>query len=187
MQSDSSARDGFLAVEAIRKLVRLLRDSAHTAQGETGLTGAQLFVLRVLARHPGLSINELAERTMTHQSSVSVVVSRLVERGLVVRRPAPDDRRRQIAELSARGRLLHRSAPAVAQERIVAAMRELSAERRRGLCAGLRALTDALGVPPEEAPMFFEDDAEKEAPVARARRQSTRQPTRKRRTAHAHA
>jgi DNA-binding MarR family transcriptional regulator len=175
MQLDGSARDGFLAVEAIRKLVRLLRDSAHTAQGETGLTGAQLFVLRVLAGHPGLSINELGERTMTHQSSVSVVVSRLVDRGLVVRRPAADDRRRQVVELSARGRLLHRSAPAVAQERIVAAIGELSADLRRGLAAGLRALTDALGVSPEEAPMFFED----EAPPARPRR-PTRKPTRKR-------
>ncbi len=183
MQSDGGARDGFLAVEAIRKLVRLLRDSAHTAQGQTGLTGAQLFVVRVLARHPGLSINELAERTMTHQSSVSVVVSRLVDRGLVVRRPAPDDRRRQVVELSPRGRLLHRSAPAVAQERIVTAMGELSGELRRGLSAGLRALTDALGVSPEEAPMFFED----EAPSPRARRQITAKPTRKRRTAHAHA
>jgi MarR family transcriptional regulator, lower aerobic nicotinate degradation pathway regulator len=84
-------RHGFVALDAIRKLIRALGDSARMAQGRTGITGAQLFVLRMLAAQPaGLSINELADRTMTHQSSVSVVVSRLAARGLVARAPAPD-------------------------------------------------------------------------------------------------
>src|SRR5579863_2031246 len=116
MYSRRADRDGFLAVEALRKLVRLLRESAQVVEKRAGVTGAQLFVLRVLADHPGLSINELARRTMTHQSSVSVVVSRLVARGLVARVPAPDDRRRLIVSLTPRGRLVHRDAPAVAQE-----------------------------------------------------------------------
>jgi DNA-binding MarR family transcriptional regulator len=158
MHSGRAERDGFLAVEALRKLVRLLRDSAQTAQGRTGVTGAQLFVLRVLAAHPGLSINELARWTMTHQSSVSVVVSRLVARGLVARVPAPDDRRRLIVSLTARGRLLHRDAPAVAQELIVTAVRQLGSSHRRGLAEGLRALTDALGASGGRASMFFEDE-----------------------------
>src|SRR6185312_9441367 len=125
MHSGAAERDGFVAVEAIRKIVRALRDSAHVAQGQTGLTGAQLFVLRVLAEHPGLSINALAERTMTHQSSVSVVAGPLDDRGLVAR---------------------------------VTAVRKLASEPRRGLAAGLQALTDALGASDERASMFFEDD-----------------------------
>src|SRR5579885_2556290 len=85
MHREGGATDSFLVVDALRRLVRELRDSARLAQGRTAITGAQLFVLRALAAEPGLSINELAERTMTHQSSVSVVVSRLVARGLVTR------------------------------------------------------------------------------------------------------
>jgi DNA-binding MarR family transcriptional regulator len=158
MHDEDAERDGFTAVEAIRKLVRLLRDSAQMAQGRAGITGAQLFVLRVLATRDGLSINELAALTMTHQSSVSVVVSRLVQRGLVARTHAIDDRRRLVITLTARGRLVHRRAPAVAQERLVAAVRELPLGRRQGLAAGLRALTDALGTPKRAASMFFEDD-----------------------------
>lgn len=158
MHLDPATRDGFQAVEALRQLVRLLHDSARMAQGRTGISGAQLFVLRVLAEHPGLSINDLAQRTMTHQSSVSVVVSRLVARGLVVREPSPDDGRRQLVRLSARGRALYRTSPAVAQERIVEAVRQLSPARRQGLADGLRALAGALGASHRGASMFFEDD-----------------------------
>ena len=159
MQMGAPDRHGFLALDAIRKLFRALGDSARMAQGRTGLSGAQLFVLRVLAAHPdGLSINELADRTMTHQSSVSVVVTRLVSRGLVSRAPSPQDRRRQIVTLTARGSTLHRTAPAVAQELLVDAVRTLSPARRRALATGLRALTDALNISDQTAPMFFEEE-----------------------------
>jgi DNA-binding MarR family transcriptional regulator len=170
----SSGADGYgiMALDAIRKLVRVLGESARLAQGRTGITGAQLFVLRVLADHPRLSINELAERTMTHQSSVSVVVSRLAARGLVAREPAPDDRRRQLVTLTPRGRTLHRTAPAVAQEVLVQAIRALAPARRRALAVSLRALTDALGVSEQAAPMFFEEDERARAAAPRRRRSS---------------
>ena len=188
MHHERPERDGFVAVEAIRKIVRLLRDSAQVVQGQTGITGAQLFVLRVLAAHPRLSINELADRTMTHQSSVSVVVSRLVERGLVARAPAPEDRRRQVVELTARGRLLHRKAPAVAQEMLIAAVRKLDPEQRRGLAGGLQALAAALGASPGRAAMFFEDDdaaePSKRRSAPRARSNTTRE--KEKRTSAAH-
>ncbi len=159
MQSGPPDRHGFLALDAIRKLVRALGDSARMAQGRSGISGAQLFVLRVLAAHPeGLSINELADRTMTHQSSVSVVVTRLVSRGLVSRAPSAQDRRRQIVTLTPRGSALHRTAPAVAQELLVEAVRTLSPARRRALATGLRALTDALNISDQTAPMFFEEE-----------------------------
>ena len=187
MHQDPGTRDGFHAVEALRQLVRLLHDSARMAQGRTGISGAQLFVLRVLAEHPGLSINALAERTMTHQSSVSVVVSRLLVRGLVARHPSPDDRRRQLVTLTARGRALYRTSPPVAQERIDAAVRKLSPARRQGLASGLRALARALGASPRGAAMFFEDDkvlaGTVPAPPRRPRRASA--PGRKNPKAHA--
>jgi DNA-binding MarR family transcriptional regulator len=164
---------GLMALDAIRKLVRVLGESARLAQGRTGITGAQLFVLRMLADHPGLSINELAERSMTHQSSVSVVVSRLAARGMVAREPAPDDRRRQLVTLTPRGRALHRTAPAVAQEVLVQAIRTLTPARRRALATSLRALTDALGVSEQTAPMFFEDDDRPRNATPRRRRSST--------------
>jgi DNA-binding MarR family transcriptional regulator len=151
-------RDSFVVVDALRRLVRELRESSRLAQGRAQITGAQLYVLRVLVAEPGLSINELAERTMTHQSSVSVVVSRLVARGLVTRAPARDDRRRMVVTPTARGRALHLRAPAVAQESLVAAVRQMAPAERRALARGLRALVEGLGASRGKPSMFFEDE-----------------------------
>src|SRR3954468_13732349 len=80
------------ALDAIRRIISVLRRSSRRAETEVGLGAAQLFVLQQLAAAPAGSINELAERTYTHQSSVSVVVRRLVKDGLVERQPASADR-----------------------------------------------------------------------------------------------
>src|ERR1700678_3993523 len=88
----------------LRLLVRELRVSSRDAEKRLGISGAQLFVLQCLGRAEVLSMNELAERTHTDQSSVSVVVSRLVERELVQRSPSRDDARRAEVRLTAGGK-----------------------------------------------------------------------------------
>lgn len=50
-----------------------------------GLGSEQIYVLHQLARNSPLSVHELAELTVTDQSSVSVVVNKLVEKGFVSR------------------------------------------------------------------------------------------------------
>ena len=73
------------SMNAIRSIVRALRVSSRMIESKMGMSGAQLFVLQQLAEKPAHSLNELAERTATHQSSVSVVVRRLVDHGYVAR------------------------------------------------------------------------------------------------------
>ena len=72
-------------LDSIRRLVRMLRVS-----GPAGAGGARRFRRAAFRAHrarktPSLSLNDLAARTLTDQSSVSVVVTRLVEAGLVTR------------------------------------------------------------------------------------------------------
>src|SRR5689334_21220598 len=82
------------SMNAIRSVVRALRINTRSIELQMGISLAQLFVLQQLAERPAASLNELAERTATHQSSVSVVVRRLVERGFVSRTSSPTDKRR---------------------------------------------------------------------------------------------
>src|SRR5580658_6655719 len=83
------ARDIRVVMDALRRVVRALRLTARDAERSAGISGAQLFVLQSLADQAAASLNELAERTLTDQSSVSVVVKRLVARRLVARKPSP--------------------------------------------------------------------------------------------------
>jgi DNA-binding MarR family transcriptional regulator len=60
-------------LNALRRIVRDLRLGARDAERSAGISGAQLFVLQALADERASSLNELADRTHTDQSSVSVV------------------------------------------------------------------------------------------------------------------
>jgi DNA-binding MarR family transcriptional regulator len=156
-------------LDSIRRIVRLLREESRASEESVGLSGAQLFVLQKLDAERPLSLNELAARTLTHQSSVSVVVSRLVERGLVQRRPAANDARRLELLLTKRGQLLRDRAPSPSQDRVIDAVEALSEKQQRDLALALEALVHGLGLDARAAPMLFADE-----PAPRRRRQKKR-------------
>jgi MarR family transcriptional regulator, lower aerobic nicotinate degradation pathway regulator len=151
------AADVTSAVDAIRRILHALRSSSRQAETRAGVTGAQLFVLQTLAEAPAASLNELARRTLTHQSTVSVVVDRLVRRGLVLKRRAADDARRVELRLSPRGRALVRRSPQAAQGRLIDGLRALSHGETGELARLLRRLVRTMGAAHESASMFFED------------------------------
>jgi DNA-binding MarR family transcriptional regulator len=151
--TDAATRD---ALDAIRRIVRSLRESSRASERQLGLSAAQLFVLQRLAGAPALSLNELAERTLTHQSSVSVVVTKLVRRGLVARTASAADARRVEITLTRQGRALVDRSPAAAQDRLIAGLALLGARRRRLLASSLRALVDVMALSDEHPAMFFE-------------------------------
>lgn len=161
-QTKRSARNGAgdeirEVLDSIRRIVRLLRLSSREAEREVGLTGAQLFVLHKLAEAKMLSVNELAESTHTHQSSVSVVAQALVDKGLLARARAEDDARRLELTLTPAARTLLRKAPGAAQDRLIQALEKLPAATRSQLAKSLARLVEEAGLGDEEAPMMFED------------------------------
>jgi DNA-binding MarR family transcriptional regulator len=158
-------------LDSIRRIVRLLREGSREAEETVGLSAAQLFVLQRLDSPRPLSLNELAARTLTHQSSVSVVVRRLVDRGLVQRKPAANDARRLDLSLTRRGQALLSRAPGVAQDRIIAAVAALPLPQQRALTTGLESLVEALGFDDEAQPMLhLEDDSTEVAMAPRKRK-----------------
>ena len=145
-----------VAMDALRRIIQILRASAGAAQHDFGLTGAQLFVLEELGAAPGLSVNELAARTFTHQSSVSLVVQRLVRQGLVEKAGAPHDRRRVELKVTGAGRAIVRRAPHVAQQRLLEGIARLPARDRRALAKALAAIASHMGRDPRPARMLLE-------------------------------
>ena len=161
MGSHTTSADTRAVLDGIRRIVQSLRESSRSAEKQVGMSGAQLFVLQKLAESPGVSLNGLAARTHTHQSSVSTIVARLVESGLVVRRPSLTDGRSVTLSLSPRGRRVADRAPHAAQERLIVGIERLSASRRIALASALGALADVMDATDPEPPMFFEDRGRK--------------------------
>lgn len=146
-----------VVMDALRRIVRGLRLTARDAERTAGISGAQLFVLQALAEGKAASLNDLAVRTCTDQSSVSVVVSRLVERGLVARTPSELDARRIELSLSAAGRRLVRRSPEPTQARLLAGLQRMGAPELASLRDGLEAIVQVIGASDETAEMFFDD------------------------------
>jgi MarR family transcriptional regulator, lower aerobic nicotinate degradation pathway regulator len=145
-------------LDALRRIIRELRQSSRLTERRFGIGSAQLFVLQQLADAPADSVNELADRTYTHQSSVSVVVRRLVEQKLVVRRAASADRRRRELRLTAAGRRVVTRAPVPAQVRLIQALLTLSPPQLRSLEALLKRLVRTMGASGTPAEMLFVDE-----------------------------
>jgi DNA-binding MarR family transcriptional regulator len=148
-----------VVLDAFRSIVQALRESSRHTERTIGLTASQLFVLQKLAETGVASVNELAARTYTHQSSVSMVVVKLVGRGMVARKADPDDRRRVVLSLTPAGRRALESAPHAPQQALVAAVRRLSPGARRTLGRALAGIAQAMAGS-RRAQMLLEEPAE---------------------------
>src|SRR5436305_9814071 len=85
--SDSSEVAGRLRL-SVTRLARRLRQEA-----DAGLTPSQLSALAVIANHGPLSLGSLAEHERLAPPSITRLVKKLAQDGLVVRTTDPVDRR----------------------------------------------------------------------------------------------
>src|SRR4029453_9455083 len=106
---------------------------------------------------PSDSLNDLAERTATHQSSVSVVVRRLVERGLVVRTPSAADKRRIEIDVTPAGRALLAEAPITIQQQLIEGLGTLPIDRQVQLADTFEQWLHASGVDLAAPPVIGEE------------------------------
>lgn len=149
-------------LDCIRRLVRFLRISDRASQTQVGLSGAQLFVLHELSRTPSLSLSELAQRTLTDQSSVSVVVTRLVDGGYVSRDRDSTDARRLVLSLTKNGKAVVQRAPIPPQERVLEALDRMPAADRKRFAELFGRVIEELGESGGAVPMMeFDEEAAK--------------------------
>ena len=100
------------AVEFLRLLWAVdhgLQSSSKRMARSLGVTGPQRLVIRIAGRIPGISPGELAEILHVHPSTLTGVLTRLVEHGLLARRGDARDRRRMILTLTEKGKAINRS------------------------------------------------------------------------------
>lgn len=157
-------------LNSLRRTVRAFRAAAQAAEDVLGVSGAQHFVLQKLADAPALSLNDLAARTLTHKSSVSVVVSRLVARGYVRRHRSSADGRGIVLTLTWTGRRALERAPESAQSRMLRALRRFPPEQLVRFASLFERFTDELGVASLEPLMLFEEAGVRRNGAPHARR-----------------
>jgi MarR family transcriptional regulator, organic hydroperoxide resistance regulator len=83
-----------------------LQSASKRMEATFGITGPQRLVVRIVGRYPGISAGALADVLHVHPSTLTGVLRRLEARGVVQRRGDPNDGRRALFGLTARGKKL---------------------------------------------------------------------------------
>ncbi len=125
-------------MDDLRRVFQVINDHSKRAKRTTGLTGPQLWALKVLAEFAPLRVTDLAARMYLHPSTVVGILHRLEVRGLVERSRSRSDRRVVLVVLTPAARSLVLRVPAVAQSALLAGLEALSLRELRAVSRGLR-------------------------------------------------
>ena len=142
----SYREDVHQVMTCINQIFKALRVSSSHLEKNLGLSAAQIIVLKMLSREPGLSINDLATRTTTHQSSVSVVVKKLEEQELVKREISKQDSRRVVVSLSDKGIQRLRDIPVTIHEQMTVSLQNMPAEKTAALAGLMKEFVNEVGI-----------------------------------------
>ncbi|MBI5658823.1 MAG: MarR family transcriptional regulator [Nitrosomonadales bacterium] len=132
----------------------LLRELAGTYQAfefyssahirSLGLTPPQFDIVATIGNTPGMTPKELGEKTLITKGTLTGVVDRLADKGLVRRIASPSDGRSQIIQLTRAGeKLFDRVFPAHIAY-MQRAFAPLPPEELAGIAAGMRRLREAF-------------------------------------------
>lgn len=117
-------------------------DADHLKQYK--LTPAQADVIHSLAAGRALSCRELADATLISRGSLSGVLSRLESRGLIVRAPSREDRRKILVRLTRHGMEVFRRLAPDRMSRLAERLDRLGAQRQGIIVDALRDLRNAF-------------------------------------------
>jgi len=142
-------------MQNLRRIVRALEDYSQSVEKRFDLTGPQLWALWELGRNSPCALKNLAERMKLDSSTVVGVVDRLVLKGLVLRNPDAEDRRRISLTVTPKGEEILTAAPHPAQGHLLAGLETMERGKVESLHEALKTLASVLEVDHLDVPFFF--------------------------------
>jgi DNA-binding MarR family transcriptional regulator len=133
------------AVDNIRRVFQVINEYSKRAEIETGLTGPQLWAIKIIAENTSVCVSELASKMYLHAATVIGILDRLEDRGLVTRIRSRSDRRFVVVELSGQGKKLVKKSPEVAQGIIIAGLERMPLQMLENVSKGLEKIVELLG------------------------------------------
>lgn len=121
-----------------------LQSTSKRMEAKMGVTGPQRLVIRIVGRYPGISAGQLAEIMQLHPSTLTGVLKRLQERGIIERRVDPKDGRRALLGLTARGRELDSLRTGTVEAAVRQALKSVPRRKLDAAQDVLAAVADAL-------------------------------------------
>lgn len=121
-----------------------LQRASKRLEARIGITGPQRLVLRIVGRLPGISAGDLARVLHLHPSTLTGILRRLEERGLLLRDPDPRDGRRALLRLSRAGRRMDVEAAGTVEAAIRRVLSRVRAAKAEATAEVLTRVTTEL-------------------------------------------
>ena len=140
-------------IDNLRRVFQVLNEYANNAEKTTGLTGTQIWGMKLVALYAPIRVSDLARRMYLHPATVVGILDRLEARGLVTRTRSLKDRRAVDITLSSAGKEIVARAPEIAQDKLVKGLETLSDEEFSRVADGMAQMVRILRVehiPPQQ-------------------------------------
>jgi MarR family transcriptional regulator, transcriptional regulator for hemolysin len=128
----------------LNDVARLLRTYADHKAAQFGMTRAQWAVLVRLDRFEGLNQSELADMLDLQPITLTRLLDKLCDSGLIERRPDPDDRRAKRLFLTAAARPLMRQLGALGEETMAGTLEGVAPKEIEQMIAQLTVVKENL-------------------------------------------
>lgn len=130
----------------LRKIIRSINLESKKIQKEFGISIPQLLVLQYLSKQTDYktSAKSIKNHINLNASTVSGIVHRLEEKGLVARLPNVEDKRGMFVTLTAKGAELLKESPTTLQEKMSKRLKKLSPQQIEELNISIEILTQLM-------------------------------------------
>lgn len=131
-------------IDNLRRTFQAINEYSKSAAQTTGLTGPQLWAVKILAKDAPLRVSDLAKEMYLRPATVVGILNRLEKKGLISRTRSCTDRRAVDLQLTAAGKLLVANAPEVAQAMLLQGLNTLSNEQFDHVVNGMQLMVRML-------------------------------------------
>ncbi len=133
-----------VALIALRQILKATEANVKALASKSGLTASQLLVLQMLKTRGEMLTGELAKAVDLKQATISILLDKLQEYGLVDRRRSDSDRRRVWVSITPEGLDRLAKAPDLLQETFQSRFRRLADWEQASLIAALLRVVSLL-------------------------------------------
>ena len=129
---------------ALRKVIRATDLHSKYLAKNTGLTTAQLLILQSIQNMGEVSIGEISKKISLSQATVTSILDRLVDKGLVYRERSTEDKRKVHAYLTEDALALIKDAPAPLQEQFTKQFEALNDWEKSMMISSLQRIAQMM-------------------------------------------
>lgn len=146
------------ALVSIRRILRATEIHGKALRAATNLKTSQLMVLQALDEEHELTVGQITDNVRMAQASVTAIVLRLEQMGLVERQRGTEDKRKVFVHLTKAGHEVLDQAPVALHERFADKFEPLEAWEKSMIVAALQRVAAMMNAADLEAAPLLEID-----------------------------